>query len=290
MDKFGYAEAISRHSPANSGVMASKPLIQRAAGVGLLATKISGGATRIDTLFQEGAAKLRFPASGGRDLEAVMINTAGGLTGGDQMTWDFIVEKKGSLTVTTQACEKIYKATKDCMATVSARAYVKAGARLAWLPQETILFERSALQRRIDIELAKDARLLLAEAVIFGRMAMGEEITTAHFTDRWRIRCCGKLVHAEDFALGSNAKAALSSPALLGGYRAMANIVLIDDVANVPLEAVRSIIGKLGGASCFAGKLVARLIDHDAYSLRLRLVPLLRLLGGPDVIPRIWST
>lgn len=270
--------------------VAKLPRLQRTAGTARLITKNDDSGTRIDKLFQEGAAKLRFPVSGGGHLEAVMINTAGGLTGGDTLAWEFGLAEKGALTLTTQACEKIYKAVDATATEVSTRIRVGAGARLAWLPQETILFDRSAMRRRLDVEIAGDARLLLAETVIFGRAAMGEAIATIRFADHWRIRRDGRLIHAEAFSVGPDANRLLARPALLGGYRAMTGLVLVDDNAETMLDDIRSLIGERGGASFFSGKLVARLVDHDAYSLRQRLVPLLTLLNGSDSMPRVWST
>ncbi|MDI6836862.1 MAG: urease accessory protein UreD, partial [Rhizobiaceae bacterium] len=60
---------------------------QRARGVGRLVTKALGGRTRLAELYQEGAAKIRLPETFTAELEAVLINTGGGLTGGDRMDW-----------------------------------------------------------------------------------------------------------------------------------------------------------------------------------------------------------
>ncbi|MGH7005606.1 MAG: urease accessory protein UreD, partial [Alphaproteobacteria bacterium] len=164
------------------------------------------------------------------------------------------------------------------------------GSVLAWLPQETILFETAGLSRRLDVDLAAGSRALFVESSVFGRKAFGETIGTVHFTDRWRIRQDGKLVHAENFALGPQAGRALAQPALLGGHGAMATVLLVCDRCESLLAPARSIIGVQGGASAWMGKLVARLVDADAYHLRKRLVPLLALLGGGTDMPRVWST
>lgn len=68
------------------------------------------GRTRIAELYQEGAAKIRLPAVPDDPLEAILINTAGGLTGGDRIAWSIDVGAGASAMVTTQACEKVYRA------------------------------------------------------------------------------------------------------------------------------------------------------------------------------------
>lgn len=266
---------------------------QRASGAGHLSVKWSGDATRIDTLFQEGSAKIRLPKTAGRDsLEAVMINTAGGLTGGDRMQWRFDIADNCRAMVTTQACERIYKAS-DGTATVDTHLEAGANASISWLPQETILFEQSALKRTLHVDLAHTARALIVEPVVFGRKAMGEDIRTCLFRDRWRIHVGGRLVHAEDFAIGPDTGTMLARPALLDGARTMATVLLISSDAERYLDPVRALIGDMGGASFWqtheTGKLLARLIDGDAYHLRKRLVPLIELLNEKAGLPKVWS-
>src|SRR6187402_1785151 len=125
---------------------------QRAEGRGHLAAKWLEGRTRLAEFFQEGAAKIRLPDTFDSSMEAVIINTAGGLTGGDRMDWSVVAAPQTRIDVTTQACEKIYKASAG-IAEIATRIEVGAGARVDWLPQETILFDRAALSRKLDVDL-----------------------------------------------------------------------------------------------------------------------------------------
>ncbi|KXF78953.1 urease accessory protein UreD [Paramesorhizobium deserti] len=263
---------------------------QRTSGEGRLSLKKVEDRTRIGTLFQEGSAKLRFPQNPGGHLEAVMINTAGGLTGGDRMRWHFGLGEDCHASLTTQACEKIYKAEEGSTATVETTIDVAEGGSVAWLPQETILFERSALSRQLTVNLAATATALIVESVVFGRKAMGEDIDTATFRDCWRIRRGDKLEHAENFSIGPDAGAMLARPALLGGRRVLATVLLIAEDCERHLDDARAITGKEGGVSAWSGKLLARLIDDDAYSLRKRLIPLIGLLNKKAELPKVWST
>lgn len=174
-----------------------RPSMQRVAASGAIHAHCVGGATRLDRLWQEGAAKIRLPARDGGPLEAVLINTAGGLTGGDRLSWRVEAGARTSMTVTTQACEKLYRSSGG-RAEASCSIRAAAGARIAWLPQETIVFDRSAFSRKLDVDLADDAQALIVEAAVFGRRAMGESVRLAEFRDRWRVRVGGRLAHAED--------------------------------------------------------------------------------------------
>lgn len=261
---------------------------QRAYGSARLAVKPVNGRTRIGTLYQEGCAKIRLPETDDTSLEAVMINTSGGLTGGDEMRWQFEAADNCRAQVTTQACERIYKASAG-VADVATVLKVEERASLAWLPQETILFEGSALKRTLTVDLAETSRALIVEPVVFGRKAMGEDVQSCTFRDRWRIHRNNRLIHAEDFLIGPDTALMLGRPALFGGMRTMATILLLDANAERYLEPSRKIIGTKGGASFWSGKLLARLIDGDAYSLRKRLVPLIELLNEKAGVPKVWS-
>jgi urease accessory protein len=265
---------------------------QRVAGVGALSVALSQGRTRLARLREEGAAKIRLPKGRREGLEAVLINTAGGLTGGDRLRWDIQAEAGSTLTITTQACERAYRSA-DGHAAVTASISVAEGASLAWLPQETILYDRSALRRSVDISVAPGARALIVEPVILGRKAHGETVELAEFRDRWRVRDCERLIHAEEFALGPHVAGQMARSVFGNGARAFATILLVGDDAELLLQPLRDIIGAHGGASFWqvgrTGKLLARLIAEDGYALRSRLVPALQLLNGQAPLPKLWS-
>jgi urease accessory protein len=259
---------------------------QRAFGRGRIAVRAAGGVTRLDRLYQEGAAKLRLPRQRGAALEAVMINSAGGMTGGDRFSWTVEAGPGTHAVLTTQACERIYRASADA-ARVEAKLTLEAGARVDWLPQETILFDGSALTRGITADLAEDAGLLLCEAVILGRHAMGETFTRGLFHDRWRIRRAGRLVFADDLKLDGDIPHLVRQPALLDGAGAFATLLLADPDAESRIDAVRGAIGELGGASAFDGKLLARLTAPDGLRLRRTLILALIALGAKP--PAVWT-
>jgi urease accessory protein len=243
---------------------------------------ISMGPQGLKRLREAHAAKLRIPAG---SHEAILINTGGGLAGGDRFAFTITAEQNAKLTVTSQAAERVYRSLGPA-ADVEVRLAAEAGATLMWLPQETILFDGAALTRRITADLARDARFLAVESVILGREAMGESVRQARLHDRWRIRQAGKLIFADDIAFDGPPPASLAT---LGTARAFATVVLVSQRAEDVLDRARSLIGQHGSASAWGGKLVARLAARDGFELRKSLIPALTLLADRASLPKSWS-
>ena len=253
------------------------------------------GRTRLHRLRQDGSAKIRLPRVHRSVPEAVLINSAGGLTGGDRIAWTAEAGPGASVTLTSQACERAYRALSDAPpAEQRTRLVVGEGARLHWLPQELILFDRAALHRTLDVDMAADARLLAVEAVVLGREAMGETVAACRFRDRWRIRRDGRLVHAEDVRLDRG----WTGPAALGSARAWASLVYLGPEGTEEMEAMARTLrtafdgapdGTIGGASALPGRVVARLVAPSMRALRLRLEPALRAVRGCPM-PCTWRT
>ncbi|WP_425364963.1 urease accessory protein UreD [Jiella endophytica] len=247
----------------------------------------SGGRTRLEDLHQAGCLKLRFPKLPGDTSEAVMVNTSGGLTGGDRLDQSFAVGAVARLCVTTQACERIYRASSG-RAEVATTIRIAEDGFLAWLPQETILFDESALTRRLDLDAAAGARFVVSESVILGREMMGETVRTGSFRESWRIRIGSRLAFAEETRLEGPVADETTAAASLGGNRAFATLVARQKTPEVHLDAVRAAIGEAGGASLVDGLIVARIVAPSGYLLRKRLVPAIAALAE-GAVPRIWS-
>ena len=265
------------------------PVLQRTRGTSRIRFKRENGAARLDRLFQCGAAKIRLPkVAAGQPPVAVLINTAGGLTGGDRLSVAAEVEAGARALLTTQACEKIYRSAGGD-ASVETTLSVGESGRLDWLPQETILFDGARLRRRIEADLAPGATLLALEATIFGRAAHGETIARGLFVDRWRVRRCGRLIYADDLRFEWADAALLSRSAVLAGAGAMATILCVADEPERHLAPLREIIGGAGGASAWNGKLLARVVCEGGAALRRVLIPaLVELLDGA-ALPKMWQ-
>jgi len=267
------------------------PRLQRARGEGRLSTKQGDGVTRLDRLYQDGCAKIRLPHTHSSALEAVLINTAGGLTGGDRMDWTAQVAADGRAVLTTQACERIYRSLGG-PASVHTRLEVGANAHLDWLPQETILFAASQLDRRIDIDLAEGASLTAIEAILLGRDAMGEVALDARLRDNWRVRRNGRLIHAEATRLDGTLAERNGLP-LLAGKRAFATVLHIAPNADacasrlVHLRATLPEDGRIA-ASANGERLVVRVLAQTGLAMRRLIVPILAELSGAGSLPRLW--
>ena len=268
--------------------------LQRTFGAASLAVRCRNGTTALADLREEGAAKLRFPRRAGSTAgkEVVLVNTAGGLTDGDRLAWSARVGPDATLTLTTQACERIYRAAaSNSPARVSTHLAVEGTA--LWLPQETILFDRSALDRHLAVDLAPGARLLACEAILFGRLAMDERDVRTALRDRWDVRRDATLVHAERFRFEGRSAALLDRAAIGGGARASATVLLAASDGEALVDAARSIVASNGAAAWCPDteRLVVRLLATEGRALRATLVPLLERFAGAleASLPKVWS-
>jgi urease accessory protein len=139
------------------------------------------------------------------------------------------------------------------------------------------------------VDLADDAQLLLAEAVVFGRSGMGETITERLLFDRWRVRRNGRLVHAESIRIDGPVAARLARCAVAGGSVALATVLLIpgDEAAVAAIAAPGQQWHGEVGASAWNGRAVVRLVAPDGAALRHDLTRVLTTIGGIK-LPRLW--
>ncbi len=249
------------------------------------------GQTALASLRQSGAARVRFPKPpSGQDPEAVLLNTAGGLTGGDHIDTEVALGACSGATLTSAAAEKIYR-TLDGAAEIRVRIELHEHARLAWLPQPTIVFDKAKLDRRTDIALAGTATFLAVESLVFGRSAMGEEVNRGVCRDSWRIRRDGRLVFADTFRVDGGVASILDRGATLDGARAVAMLLWVAPDAASRLDEVRGLLGAApcaAGASTWNGLLVARLVAQNGRTLQMALEPLIAALTRRP-LPRVWQ-
>lgn len=260
----------------------------RAIGRALISAKARDGLSVLADLKTQGCLKTLFP-HGSRDrLTSVLLNTAGGITGGDHLHLHAGARAGSRLCLTTQAAERIYRAQPGQTGHVDTRLTIDADARIDWLPQETILFNHAALERSLRVDMAPNARLLAVEPLILGRIAMGETLTATRLTDRIQIRRGGDLVFADTLRLTTETLPRLTAPALLGENRALASVLFIAPQAEAHLPALRALMPASGGVSLIRpGVLFARILAQDSFLLRQSLIPVLTHLNGAP-LPRTW--
>lgn len=249
------------------------------------------GVVRLADLDQRDPLKILFPDPLDEPQPvAVLVNTGGGIVGGDRLGTGIGVGEGAAALVVGQAAEKVYRSWGP-PARIDNRLEVGAGGRLEWFPQETILFDNARLERHLRLDLAGDAAFLGGEIVVFGRRARGETMTGGALRDRWSVRRDGRVVWADAFVADPLHDALLARPALLGGARAAATLVCAARDPDGALAVARGqdavACGRVGGL------VVARLLDGDVPRLRARYVALWTALragvfGLPARVSRLW--
>jgi urease accessory protein len=242
-------------------------------------------------LRQAGCLKARFPrrlVPGW--LDAVMLNTGGGVAGGDRLEVGVALGPGTRATVAAQAAERFYRSLAlDQPSRVRTTLTIAEDAHLEWLPQETILFDRSALDRRLEVDLVGNARFLAVETLVFGRTAMGETVRQGYLRDLIRIRRAGVLILHDAIRLDGPIAERLARPAIAGGAAVAATLIHIAPDAEAGLDAVRAVLaGAEAGASAWNGMMIARILGADSATVRRTVVAALSVLRGGRPLPRVW--
>ncbi len=262
---------------------------QRAEGRIAFTVERMGPRSGIRRLAESGSARLRLPRIRDAAPEGVIINTAGGIAAGDRFTTVIALRPEAEFVLTTAAAEKIYR-SDGATAEIVARIALGPRARLEWLPQEAILFDRARLLRRLDVDLDPTASVLLFEAVVFGRAASGEVVESGLFEDRWRVRRGGRLVYADTFRLEGPIAARLARPEVAAGGRALATLLYVAPDAEARLDQAREHLAGVTsecGASAWDGCLAVRWLAADIGTLRRDAARFMTAFRG-RALPRVW--
>lgn len=261
---------------------------QRAKGRAHIVLKNREGQTVLDDLHQSGSLKLFLPKNHASRMDGVVVNTAGGIAGGDRLEVSANLENDCDFCMTSQTAERVYKCL-DQPGRVESRFSLGENASLDWLPQETILFDGCRLERCLDVSMPKSATLTLLESVVLGRKAMGETVKTCHFSDRWNIVRDDRLVFADYLKFASPAK--LGGCATFGGIGAFATLVHIAPNAELRLNEMRSLLtfdAVRAAASAWNGLMVVRFASSDGFHLRNALTHILKNFRNHP-LPAVWQ-
>jgi urease accessory protein len=247
-----------------------------------------GARTEPERLFETGGLRWRFPRSSS-PCEAAIVNTGGGVAGGDSYSVGLTLGEGAEVEATTPSAERIYRSDGPA-ASIATRLVLKPRARLFWLPQETLMFEGARLERRLEVDTSGEAAFIVAETLVFGRLAMGESRIDATLRDSWRVRRDGRLVFADETRL-EHAGATLERKAVGRGARALSTIVAFAPNIEARLPDLRAALDAAGsdiesGASAFDGLIVVRLLGASSDRLRMGLIASIVALGGRK--PRLW--
>lgn len=271
--------------------------LQRAKGCGRIVLSGSENGTHIVDIFQRSPIRIVVPkVDDGALKEVVLVNTAGGIAGGDQLEFSVTALPSASMAVSSQAAEKVYRALSE-PARINTQLRACAAAKLAWLPQETIVFNRARIIRRTEIEISPGAEVLALEWLVIGRAAHGEVITGGHIRDDWRVRKDGRLIWAEGFRITDDVFAQLHRKALLSNCNAVATLVYFGPDLDTRLRCFRHISPWLEchcAATLVGGLLIIRFAAAMLSDLRLALRNVLQQFSreegpGPFRVPKLWS-
>lgn len=248
-----------------------------------------GDLSFLKSLGQRGGLRAKTPNRRDGAVEIVLINTGGGVAGGDRHRIEIAAAAGADTVVTSVAAEKVYR-SDGATARITIGLAAEDAARLAWLPQETIFHDGARLARRLEVEVAPTAEVTLAEMLVFGRAAHGERPAHIDIADRWALRRGGRLVFAEALRLASDFSRLSHDPAIFAGANAVATIVQSGPGAESRLESVRALLPAdlAMGASAWNGLLVVR-CAAEAAVLRRTVASVLPVLTGRPV-PRVWGT
>lgn len=259
------------------------------------------GGARLDDLYQASPGRALQPRpEPGEAVCMVLLTTSGGLTGGDRLRLDITAETGASVMVMAQAAEKVYRsASNDADTRLMQRLEVQPGAKVEWLPQETILFDGARLHRSFDIHLEHQAWALVGDITMFGRVARGESFAQGRLFDQWQVFQDGRLVWTDRLGLEGDIPALLGHPAGFAGARAQGSILcagLSEAAQAEALEALRETVGGLVnvrfGATRIGGLLLLRLLGPDPAALRQAFGQAWSYLRGragwAATMPRLW--
>ena len=270
--------------------LSEAPRRQRSQGRVRLCVAAAGGRSHLAELGESGSLRARLPRVEGRGIEAVLVNTAGGVACGDAYAIAVEARAGAQVTVATPAAEKVYRSDGPD-ATIDVTLTIEDGAALHWLPQETILFDQARLVRRYEVDLDASGTLLAFEGLMFGRAARGEAMQTGHVVDHWRVRRGGDLVFADALRLSGSVSDLLARPAIGGGCTALATLLYVAPDAEARLEPVRAALAGTTcecGASAWNGLLVVRFLAQDIETLRRDASAFLVAFRGAP-LPRVWG-
>jgi len=228
--------------------------------------------------------------------EAVVVNTAGGIAGGDRVEFSVTVLADASITVTSPAAERVYRALNE-PALIDTRLKLCGAAKLAWLPQETIVFNGGRIRRNTDIEISSGAQLLALEWLVLGRAAHGEELVRGEITDGWQVKMDDRLIWADRFRATDEVLPRLRSPALLADFRAIGTLIYFGPDAEARVQFMRELASELRChcvTTMVAGLVIARFAARAAAELKAGLREILfkfdpKPAQGPFRLPKMWS-
>ncbi|QDL38254.1 urease accessory protein UreD [Rhodoferax sediminis] len=246
----------------------------------------------LQTLYPEGDAT----------CHNVLVHPPGGLVGGDTLDIGITVGAGAHGLITTPGATRFYKTLGEA-AVQRTHLALEAGARLEWLPLETICHDGCLATNHLSLALAPQAELIGWDVTALGLPQAGRPFVHGSFCQH--IELAG--VWLERGRIDATDARLLDSPLGLAGRRCMASIFFVtgNPLARArrqqALDAARAVIeahelqGSAGATSPDGRVVVVRalapLVEPAMGLLRqVWAAWRARLWAKPARSPRIWST
>ncbi|MFC8595282.1 urease accessory protein UreD [Streptomyces atroolivaceus] len=235
------------------------------------------GATSLPVLESGGPLALRRTRS--PDAAFARVTVVGAMSaplGGDRLAVEARAEDGARVSVDSAAATvALPGAGPDAgPASYDVRLSVGEGAELHWLPEQLVSAHGSELDMTTRAELAPTARLVLREEQVLGRH--GE--STGRLSTRLTVRRAGRPLLDQQTVYGPGAPGGWDGAAVLGGHRAVGQLLLVDPAFEGGVPAPR-LLGPTAALTPLAGPAVlVTALAADARLLRAVLDEALKVL------------
>ncbi|MGW2516403.1 urease accessory protein UreD [Streptomyces sp. NPDC001617] len=249
-----------------SGVRATARIVARADG---------RGGTSLPVLEGEGPLALRRTRGSGSEARVMLVGAMSGPLGGDHFGVEAEVEDGARLRVGSAAATIALPGQAKGEARYDVRLRVADGGELQWLPEQLISAGGSDLRVATRVDVGAGARVVLREEQVLGRV--GEQ--PGRLSSRLAVRIEGRVVLDQELGCGPGAPGGWDGPAVLGGNRAVGQLVVVRPEFRVEPVAAR-VLGEGAVLVPLAGPAVlVSAVADDALRLRRVLDKALAGLG-----------
>ncbi|MFD7443888.1 urease accessory protein UreD [Streptomyces sp. NPDC059909] len=231
----------------------------------LVATRDGG----LPVLESAGPLALRRTRAAGPYTRVTVVGAMSAPLGGDRLAIEADVRDGSRLHIDSAAATVALPGRTPGQAAYDIALTVGEGAELRWLPEQLISARGSELRMRTRVELAATARLVLREEQILGRY--GED--TGSLTTRLTVRRAGRPLLDQELAYGPCAPGGWDGGAVLGGHRAVGQLLVVDpEFEGKPVKPRQ--LGETAVLTPLAGPAVLiTAVAPDARALRRLLDP-----------------
>jgi urease accessory protein len=229
-----------------------------------------------------------------------LLHPPGGVVGGDRLETRVSLGAGAHVLLTTPAAQKLYR-SQGARAEISNHLTLGAGARLEWLPSETLAFPSAQATIQTRVDLAEGAAFMGWDVACYGMPARGETFTSGRVLTRFEIYRTGTPLAIESLDVGPGGQL-LTAPFALRAQPVVATLYVVPAqgaIEPATVDEVRDALGAPGRNVCSVSSLgellVVRALGPNVEGIRAPLIrawQLLRrrVLGRDPVTPRIWAT